>query len=38
MGRKEDARKYIKKGLAIPDKEKDDPEMREIGVQLLEKL
>jgi tetratricopeptide (TPR) repeat protein len=38
MGRKEDARKYIKKGLAIPDKEKDDPEMRDIGVQLLEKL
>lgn len=38
MGRKEDARKYIKKGLAMPDKEKDDPEMREIGVQLLEKL
>ena len=38
MGRKEDARKYIKKGLAIPDKEKDDPEMRDVGVQLLEKL
>ncbi len=38
MGRKEDARKYIQKGLAMPDKEKDDPEMREIGRQLLEKL
>jgi|GEM_PF-172066 len=38
MGRKEDARKYIEKGLAMPDKEKDDPEMREIGRQLLEKL
>jgi tetratricopeptide (TPR) repeat protein len=38
MGRKEDARKYIEKGLAMPDKEKDDPEMREVGRQLLEKL
>jgi tetratricopeptide (TPR) repeat protein len=38
MGRKEDARKYLQKGLAMPDKEKDDPEMREIGRQLLEKL
>ena len=38
MGRKEDARKYIQEGLAMPNKEKDDPEMREIGRQLLEKL
>ena len=38
MGRKEEARKYIEKGLAMPDKEKDDPEMREVGRQLLEKL
>jgi tetratricopeptide (TPR) repeat protein len=38
MGRKEDARKYIQKGLAMPDKEKDDPEMREIGRQMLKKL
>lgn len=38
MGRKEDARKYIQKGMAMPDKEKDDPEMREVGRQLLEKL
>jgi tetratricopeptide (TPR) repeat protein len=38
MGRKEDARKYIQKGLAIPNKEKDDPEMREVGRQILEKL
>jgi hypothetical protein len=38
MGRKEDARNYIQQGLAMPDKEKDDPEMREVGRQLLEKL
>jgi tetratricopeptide (TPR) repeat protein len=38
MGRKEDARNYLQKGLAMPDKEKDDPEMRDIGRQLLEKL
>lgn len=38
MRRKEDARKYIEKGLSMPDKEKDDPEMREVGRQLLEKL
>ncbi len=33
MGRKEEARKNIQKGLAMPDKEKDDPEMKEIGKQ-----
>jgi len=38
MGRKEDARKYLQKGLAMPNKEHDDPEMKEIGRQLLEKL
>jgi tetratricopeptide (TPR) repeat protein len=38
MGRKQDARKYIEKGLSMPDKEKDDPEMREVGRQLLQKL
>ena len=38
MGRKEDARKYIQKGLAMPNKEKDDPEMKDVGRQLLEKL
>jgi len=25
MGRKEEARKYIQKGMAMPNKEKDDP-------------
>jgi len=38
MGRKDEARKFIKKGLAMPNKEKDDPEMREIGQQTLQKL
>jgi tetratricopeptide (TPR) repeat protein len=38
MGRKEEARRCIEEGLAMPDKEKDDPEMKEIGRQLLEKL
>jgi tetratricopeptide (TPR) repeat protein len=38
MGRKEEARKNIEKGMAMPDKEKDDPEMKEIGKQTLQKL
>lgn len=38
MGRKEEARKYIQKGLAMPNKEKDDPEMKEIGRQTLQNL
>jgi tetratricopeptide (TPR) repeat protein len=38
MGRKEDARKFIEKGLSMPNKEKDDPEMRAIGQELLKKL
>jgi len=38
MGRKEEARKFILKGLAMPNKEKDDPEMKEIGKQMLQKL
>jgi tetratricopeptide (TPR) repeat protein len=38
MGRKEEARKYIQKGMAMPDKEKDDPGMKEIGKQTLQKL
>ena len=38
MNRKEDARKYIEKGLAMPNKEKDDPEMKQIGQQTLKKL
>ncbi|HEY2799239.1 MAG TPA: tetratricopeptide repeat protein [Chthoniobacterales bacterium] len=38
MGRKEDARKYILKGLSMPNDEKDDPEMKEIGRETLKKL
>jgi tetratricopeptide (TPR) repeat protein len=38
MGRKEEARKFIEKGLAMPNKEKDDPEMKELGKQTLQKL
>jgi tetratricopeptide (TPR) repeat protein len=38
MGRKEDARKNLEKGLSMPNKEKDDPELKEIGKQTLQKL
>jgi len=38
MGRKEDARRCIEKGLAMPNKEKDDPEMKQIGKETLQKL
>lgn len=38
MGRKEDARRCIQKGLAMPNKDHDDPEMKEVGRQILEKL
>lgn len=38
MGRKEEARKFLQKGLAMPNKEKDDPEMKQIGQETLQKL
>ncbi len=38
MGRNEEARKYILKGLAMPNEEKDDPEMKQIGQETLQKL
>ena len=38
MGRKDDARKFINKGLSMPDVEKDDPEMKTKGRETLEKL
>jgi tetratricopeptide (TPR) repeat protein len=38
MGRKEDAKKSIQNGLSIPSKEKDDPEMKTIGQDLLKTL
>ena len=38
MGRKDDARKFILKGTSMPNREKDDPEIKEIGRELLKKL
>ena len=37
-GRDADARKFITKGLAMPETEKDDPETKEIGREILKKL
>lgn len=38
MGNAEDARTFINKGLAMPDTEKDDPELKNLGRQILKKL
>ena len=38
MGKKAEARKFITKGLAMPNTEKDDPETKERGRQILDKL
>jgi hypothetical protein len=38
MGRTEEARKFINQGLALPNTEKDDPEVKERGRQILAKL
>ena len=38
MGRDADARKFITKGLAMPETEKDDPETKNLGRQTLKKL
>ena len=38
MGREADARKFITQGLAMPETEKDDPETKELGRQILKKL
>ena len=38
MGRKEDARQFINKGLSMPDTEKDDPETKQRGRETLQKL
>jgi tetratricopeptide (TPR) repeat protein len=38
MGRKEEAREFINKGLAMPDSEKDDPETKQRGRETLTKL
>jgi tetratricopeptide (TPR) repeat protein len=38
MGRTDDARRFINKGLAMPNSEKDDPETKERGRETLAKL
>ena len=38
MGRDADAREFIVKGLAMPETEKDDPETKNLGRQILKKL
>ena len=38
MGKKEEARQFINKGLAMPDTEKDDPETKQRGRETLAKL
>jgi len=38
MGRIDDARRTLKKGLAMPDMEKDDPETKQRGREALAKL
>jgi tetratricopeptide (TPR) repeat protein len=38
MGKKDDAREFITKGLAMPDTEKDDPETKQRGRETLQKL
>ena len=38
MGRDADARKFISQGLAMPETEKDDPETKNLGRQILKKL
>ena len=38
MGRKAEARKFITKGLALPETEKDDPATKNLGRQILTKL
>jgi len=38
MGRDADARKFITMGLAMPETEKDDPETKNLGRQILKKL
>jgi hypothetical protein len=38
MKRTADARSFIEKGLAMPDTEKDDPETKRQGREVLAKL
>ena len=38
MGRKEEAKKFIEQGLAMPNRDKDDPETKERGRKTLKSL
>jgi hypothetical protein len=38
MGRSADAKRYIEKGLAMPNTEKDDQEIKDRGRETLAKL
>ena len=38
MGRKDDAKKFLLKGTSMPNREKDDPELKQIAQDLLKKL
>jgi tetratricopeptide (TPR) repeat protein len=38
MGRKDDAKKFLSKGMAMPNREKDDWELKEVARDLLKKL
>ena len=38
MGRKQEAEAFLRKGLAMPEQEKDDAEQKELGRQALKKL
>jgi len=38
MGKKDEAKQFINKGLAMPDSEKDDPETKQRGREALQKL
>ena len=38
MGRKDDAKKFLLKGASMPNREKDDPELKQIAQDLLKKL
>lgn len=38
MGRKDDAKKFLSKGMAMPNRERDDWELKEVARDLLKKL
>jgi len=38
MGRKDDAKKFLLKGTSMPNRDKDDPELKQVAQDLLKKL